>query len=185
MEHAAPIAGAAWSLLVELVRGPAGILLGGAGGVLLVWWLDGKRVSARERRSLIGALELVSMELSANVAYADMWVAQGDPDRARPDVGPIELKSWSWQTNANELARALPRDIVGQLVAGYELTRWLMHNASVAKQRGSLVEEDIKLARRVRDMQQASLRQLQNVVRDLGVDFTIEPVAPWEARLRE
>lgn len=150
------------------------VLLGGAGGVLFVWWLDGIRVRRRERRSLTGALELVTHELGANIVFADEWAILAEPERRRVvDLGPIEL-TWSlWEANANELARELPRDVIGRLAVSYTLARTLMHNAEVAQRRGHLVEQDIAIARRVRDLQQASLDELQAIQRKrLRVRFT-------------
>ena len=53
----------------------APVLAGGAGGAILVWWLDGRRVARRERRQVIGAAELIGLELAANVSSLEIWLA--------------------------------------------------------------------------------------------------------------
>ncbi|HEV8536014.1 MAG TPA: hypothetical protein VGR87_09915 [Candidatus Limnocylindria bacterium] len=156
------------------------VLLGGAGGAFLVWWLDGRRVAARERRELIGALELVSLELSGNVAMADAW--------ARPttsEFAPIELRGEAWSAHQTTLARSLPRDIIGHLGAGYGLARMLMNNVEVARRKGQNAgANDIALATRTRDYQNANLREVQTFMRTkLGIRFTIEPEGPGGAHV--
>lgn len=159
------------------------VLLGGAGGVLLVWWLDGRRTSRRDQRRLIGAIELVTLELAANVANADEWGRIGESGRKVLADGPfpIQLRSEAWTQLAPELAHQLPRDLIGRLGAAYLVMGRLEHNAAVAKQRGHIDTETVAIARRARGMLQASLRELQAYEQSkLGVRYTSEPRAPWE-----
>jgi hypothetical protein len=148
------------------------VLLGGAGGALLIWWLDGRRVAGREKRELVGALELVTLELGANIAQAEYWLPP------LKDIRVIELRWEAWSAHQTTLARSLPRNLVGQVGVGYELARALMHNVEVARGRGRLVEHDVNLARRTHDWQQANLRELQKFMQSkLKVRFTLEPAA--------
>lgn len=158
------------------------VLLGGAGGVVLVWCLDGRRTADRERRRLIGAIELVTLELAANVANADEWGRIGESGRKVVEGPfPLQLRSDAWTQLAPDLAYQLPRDLIGRLGAAYLVMGRLAHNAGVAKQRDRIDPETIAIARRARGMLQASLRELQDYEqRELGVRYTIEPRAPWE-----
>jgi hypothetical protein len=113
------------------------VLLGGAGGAMLIWWLDGRREARRDRRRLIGATLVVSFELSGNVAMADQWASL--PDRVRAgesprllSAGPIEFSSSAWQRNQDELSRQLPRELVTQIGLSYALVRMLERNAPEA-----------------------------------------------------
>lgn len=146
------------------------VLLGGVLGAFFIWLLDGRRIAGRERSELIGALELVSLELSANIAQAEYWLPP------LKDVRVIELRWEAWSAHQTTIARSLPRDLVGQIGVGYELARALMHNAGVAHGRGHLVEHDVNLARRTREYQAANLREVQRFMRTkLKVPFTQEP----------
>ncbi|MDQ2913628.1 MAG: DUF5677 domain-containing protein [Chloroflexota bacterium] len=178
-----------WADLIALAQFVAGrigdalpVLLGGAGGAFLVWWLDGRRVAGRERRDLVGALELVCLEIAGNIAMTELWL---NPIRPANGFAPIELRWDAWTNHQTTLARNLPRDLVGQVGVGYELARTLMHNVEVARRRGSLVDADLSLARRVRNWQQANLQGLQQFLRErLGIRFTREPVATADLNVR-
>jgi hypothetical protein len=169
------------------------VLLGGAGGVLLVWWLDGRRQRRREQQSLIGAIELVGVELSSNVTQAHMWaeIPNQPKDYAAPGAPPIEMKSVQWESNANELARALPRNLVALLSVAHYQTEMFSRNIRAAQQRGNLVENDIRMAAQVRDFLHAVQLKLQAYEREqLGVAFSVEPPmstdaldSPWESRV--
>lgn len=149
------------------------VLLGGVAGAFFIWWLDGRRIAARERRELAGALELVALELAGNIAQADFWVRPGK------SFGPIELRWDAWAAHQTTLARHVGRDLLGQIGVGYELARALMHNVGVARGRGHVIEEDAKLARRARDWQAANLRQVQKYMRgELKIRFTLDPADP-------
>ncbi|MGH2491523.1 MAG: hypothetical protein ACRDF9_08435 [Candidatus Limnocylindria bacterium] len=157
------------------------VLLGGAGGALLIWWLDGRRIAGRERRELIGALELVGLELAGNSAQADYWV-RPLKEQGLTEFRLIQLRWEAWSAHQTTLARGVPRDLVGQVGVGYELARALMHNVGVAQTRGRLVDHDMALARRTRDWQQANLRELQKFMRTkLKIRFTVEPAEPADA----
>jgi hypothetical protein len=153
------------------------VLLGGAGGALLIWWLDGRRIAGRERRELIGALELVGLELAGNSAQAEYWM-RPPAEQGLKEFRLIELRWEAWASHQTTLARNVPRDLVGQIGVGYELARALMHNVGVARSRGRLIDHDMALARRTHDWQAANLRELQKFMRTkLKVAFTLEPAA--------
>lgn len=167
------------------------VLLGGAGGAMLIWWLDGRRQRKRDRRRLIGATLVVGFELSGNIAMADQWASL--PDRVRAgeppetlSAGPIEFRATAWERNQDELARQLPRELVTHIGVSYALSRMLERNAPTAHKRGHLEEDDLRLATRVRDTTQAVLRELQDYERKhLGIKFAFEPESPPETRARE
>lgn len=152
------------------------VMLGGAGGVLLVWWLDSRRDRARERRELSGALELTCLELSANVASMQMSLSNAGI------VPPIELHKEAWPAVQLILARGLPRDAIGRLGASYYLLEMFLRNYRIARERGVVTGDTVGVAEQVRDSEQASLRELQAFMRKkLGIQFTIEPAGPAEA----
>ena len=151
------------------------VLLGGVGGVLLVWWLDGRRVAHRDRRELIGATDLVCIELSANVASLELWLANAGR------VPPLELRWEAWTANQRDIAVGMPRDVTARLAAGYYLVRMLMHNMVTWRERGTITTDAVKLATRVQNAQQANLRELQAQLRARGVPFPIEPQGPASA----
>ncbi len=159
------------------------VLLGGAGGVLLVWWLDGIRTRRRERHSLVGATDLVAMELGANITQAHIWgvIATQPRDCPNPGAPPIEMLSRAWVANQNELARALPRELVGHIEIAYQNSRLFGYNIEAARKRQHLTEGDIAMASHARDLMQTVLRELQAFQRTrLDVKFMIEPQGPTE-----
>ena len=184
------------------------VLLGGVGGVLLVWWLDGRRVAHRDRRELIGATDLVCIELSANVASLELWLANAGR------VPPLELRWEAWTANQRDIAVGMPRDVTARLAAGYYLVdypyldrvarldpspdRWRRLAAGrppavyffyrqspepmvTWRERGTITTDAVKLATRVQNAQQANLRELQAQLRARGVPFPIEPQGPASA----
>jgi hypothetical protein len=169
------------------------VLLGGAGGVLVVWWLDGRRLRRRERQSLIGAIELVGTEISSNVTQAHMWaeIPNQPLDYTAPGAPPIQMKSVMWEANANELARMLPRDLVGMLSVAHYNTEMFSLNVQAAQRRGEVTEGDIRMAAHTRNLCHAVLLKLQEYEREhLGVAFSTAPPtstdamdSPWGSRV--
>jgi hypothetical protein len=145
-----------------------------------VWWLDGRRIGWRERRELIGAIELVCLELAANGVHAHEWAKLLEGATPGTSITRIELRWEAWVANQRVLAAGLPRGIIGRLGVSYNLARMLMYNAAVAEKKGQIGRNDMAIARRVRDHTQASLRELQGALRDFGVHFEIEPIGSDE-----
>ena len=159
-----------WQAVWTWLQQAANVLLllsGGALGVLLAWWLDGRRAAAQERRSLAGACLVVGFELANNVAMADQWASLPERLQAgvRPEhleAAPILLRQDAWERNQNELARGLPRDLTINIGRSYELTRIFGRNVAVAQRRGGANENDIALANRTRDACRQALHDLQD-----------------------
>jgi len=165
------------------------LLLGGVGGVFLVWLLDGWRERRRERRRLTAATLVIEIEIAANIGQADQWASLAERYPAGRDLaetleaGPIEMRRNAWERAQVELANGMPRDLVVRMSAAYGLAHFLAANAEVARRRKQLLVADVQVAKRTRDSFQMVLEELQAFEREqLGVRFTATPAGPVARR---